>query len=147
MSGHKQPARAKKPQAKRILVVEDDERWARMVRLLLEGEGYAVETAGTVQAAAMLALANPFDLIVSDLGLPDADGEELFAFIAAQRTPAIALTGYGSPEDRRHSEELGFAAHLVKPVDPEHLFSTIEQVLASNVPAPHPVGGARQHGP
>jgi CheY-like chemotaxis protein len=114
----------------RILVVEDDVSFARLVRLLLEGEGFEVETAGTVQAAAVEALASSFDLIVSDLNLPDGDGEELLAFIAAERVRAIALTGYASAEDRHHSLERGFAAHLVKPVDPERLLRTVQPVLA-----------------
>lgn len=120
----------------RILVVEDDTSFARVVRLLLESEGFEVETVGTLPATAVEALASSFDLIVSDLNLPDGDGEALLTFIAAQRVRAIALGRHESAEDRHDSLERGFAAQLVKPVDPACLLGMVRQVLAD--PARHP---------
>lgn len=121
----------------RILIVEDYESYARMLRRLLTLEGFEVDTAATLQEAALRTLACPPDLILSDLTLPDGDGEELLTFLAAQGVPAIALTGHGAPADVRRSRAAGFVAHLVKPVEETELLNTIDRVLnGSQVPAP-----------
>ena len=74
--------------------------------------------------------AGSFDLIISDIGLPDATGLDLVRRAVGLRGPvaAIALTGYGMEEDIRRSREAGFTAHLTKPIDFAKLEAMIRQV-------------------
>ena len=76
---------------------------------LLRGLGHEVTTAGTIAAALESVEASDFDLIISDIGLPDGSGLELMRQVVARRgpVPAIALTGYGMEEDIRGSREAG----------------------------------------
>jgi len=115
----------------RLLLVEDHADTARVMANLLSGEGYAVQTAGDVASALELARQNRFDLIISDLGLPDGSGLDLMRAIRADgcAVRAIALSGYGMEEDVRKSREAGFLEHLTKPVDVERLAGTIRRVL------------------
>ncbi len=107
-----------------ILIVEDHEDTASMLKLLLRQEGHSVKIAGGVIAAQELAAENQFDLLMCDLGLPDGNAYDLMRELK-QRSAirGVALSGYGSPEDIRDSLAAGFEAHLVKPVD----FSTLMQ--------------------
>ena len=77
-----------------------------------------VETAGDVATALELAGRHPFDLLISDLGLPDGSGHDLMRELRSRghTFPGIALSGYGQEEDILRSREAGFAAHLTKPV-------------------------------
>lgn len=76
-----------------------------------------------------LARATPFDLLISDLGLPDGTGLELMRQVNALRpTKGIAVTGRDEPGDLRECEDAGFAAHLTKPTDLPRLLATIQQV-------------------
>ena len=115
----------------RLLLVEDHADTARVMANLLSGEGYAVQTAGDVASALELARRNRFDVIISDLGLPDGSGLDLMRAIRADgcAVRAIALSGYGMEEDVRKSREAGFLEHLTKPVDVERLAGTIRRVL------------------
>jgi CheY-like chemotaxis protein len=71
-----------------------------------------------------------FDLLVSDLGLPDGSGLDLMRELRSrgQALPAIAVSGYGQEEDLAHSRAAGFSAHLIKPVDPNRLLTAISVV-------------------
>ena len=71
-----------------------------------------------------------FDLIVSDIGLPDGTGLDLMRKVksAGRIVPAIALTGYGMDEDIRRSREAGFTTHMTKPIDFTKLEAMIRQV-------------------
>jgi signal transduction histidine kinase len=107
---------------RRILVVEDSRDAAESLRLLLEMLGHEVQVAGTgpegVQAAANWLP----EVVVSDIGLPGLDGYEVARRIrrlpGMQNALLVALTGYGSDEDRMRSRQAGFNHHLVKPADP-----------------------------
>ncbi len=123
-------AETARPTALRILVVEDEPATLRLMARLLRGLGHEVETAGTIASALEVVEAGRFDLIVSDIGLPDGSGLELMRRAVARRgaVPAIALTGYGMEEDIRRSREAGFTAHLTKPIDFAKLESMIRQV-------------------
>ncbi len=102
----------------RILLVEDHASTLFVLNKLLSNLGHQVTTATCVAEATRLAQSNAFDVLLSDLGLPDGSGHELVARIGsgfAGRT--IALSGYGSEADVRNSHEHGFAVHLTKPVD------------------------------
>jgi CheY-like chemotaxis protein len=102
----------------RLLIVEDHTDTALMLARLLKASGYRVKTAGTASEALELVEREPFDVLVSDLGLPDATGLELMRKIGERHTlKGIAMSGYGMDEDIRKSLEAGFSEHLVKPVD------------------------------
>jgi CheY-like chemotaxis protein len=122
-----EPAR---PTSLRILVVEDEPATLRLMARLLRGLGHEVETAGTIASGLEAVEGGRFDLIVSDIGLPDGSGLELMRRAVARRgpVPGIALTGYGMEEDIRRSREAGFTAHLTKPIDFGKLEAMIRQV-------------------
>ncbi len=118
-------------QRPRLLVVEDHEHMARMMQQLLESEGFEVATTGTLHDAIELAHTRPFDLVLSDLTLPDGHGDELPQRLRdVGPPPSVALSGYGAPEDIQRSRAAGFAEHLVKPVDADQLVATLRRVLA-----------------
>jgi len=114
----------------RILLVEDHGDTAVMMQYLLTSQGHEVETAGDVATAVAAAGAKPFDLLVSDLGLPDGNGVDLMRTLRQRghAFPGIALSGFGQEEDIRRSREAGFAAHLIKPASPERLTEVIGAV-------------------
>jgi nitrogen-specific signal transduction histidine kinase/CheY-like chemotaxis protein len=115
------------PSSLRILVVEDEPATRRLMARLLSGLGHTVMTAGTIATALEV---GEYDLIVSDIGLPDGSGLDLMRRVVSRRgpVPAIALTGYGMEEDIRRSQEAGFTAHLTKPIDFAKLEAMIRQV-------------------
>ena len=82
-------------------------------------------------ASALEAAAGDYDLIISDIGLPDGSGLELIRQVVARRgpIPAIALTGYGMEEDIQRSRKAGFTAHMTKPIDFTKLQSMIQQIV------------------
>jgi PAS domain S-box-containing protein len=113
----------------RILLVEDHADTRAVLERLLRRYGYDVRTAGSV-AAAVEAAGAPFDVLVSDIGLPDGTGYELAERLRERgELCAIALSGYGMEEDVRRSREAGFAEHLTKPVDIHRLHEVIESLL------------------
>ena len=88
--------------------------------------------ATTCAEALAAARPNAFDLIVSDLGLPDGSGLDLVGPLSqVTKAPAIALSGYGMPDDARKSLAAGFLVHLTKPIAVERLWATIDGILAS----------------
>jgi PAS domain S-box-containing protein len=115
---------------KRILLVEDHGPTAFIMRRLLVKWGYQVELATCIRTAREMAAGSAFDLVISDLGLPDGHGHELMAHLHQQYgLRGIALSGYGSGGDVEKSLASGFVEHLTKPVDFELLRSTIATVL------------------
>ena len=77
----------------------------------------------------MLACTHPFDLVISDLGLPDGDGVDLMAQLTKDYgLRGIALSGYGMAADRAKTEAAGFLSHLVKPVDFDQLDRVLHEV-------------------
>jgi PAS domain S-box-containing protein len=112
-----------------ILLVEDEAATLRLMTRLLNGLGHRVTAAGTVADAWTAFQTGDFDLIVSDIGLPDGTGLDLMRKVkAVRRVPAIALTGYGMDEDVRRSREAGFTTHMTKPIDFTKLEAVIRQV-------------------
>jgi CheY-like chemotaxis protein len=118
------------PSPLRVLVVEDEPATLRLMARLIRGLGHAVTTAGTIASAYEVFEAGEFDLIVSDIGLPDGTGLELMRRVVALRgrIAAIALTGYGMEDDIIRSREAGFTAHMTKPIDFNKLEAMIRQV-------------------
>jgi PAS domain S-box-containing protein len=114
----------------RILLVEDHPDTARIMLRLLRHHHYDVQWAGSIGSALKLAAEHPFDLVVSDLGLPDGSGLELMRQLrATYGLKGIALSGYGMEEDVRRSREAGFVEHLTKPVNFPALREKIEHVV------------------
>jgi two-component system, chemotaxis family, CheB/CheR fusion protein len=116
----------------RILLVEDHEDTRWVVARLLRRRGHLVRTAGGVREALDAAEAGAFDLLISDLGLPDGSGLDLMRHLDGRPgLRAIALSGFGMDEDRAESRYAGFAHHLTKPVEFRDLERTILQVTAT----------------
>lgn len=111
----------------RILLVEDHADSAMVVQRLLVQLGHAVEIRDSVAGATQLfGDGNIFDLLLSDIGLPDGTGIDLIREIRKQhQLPAVALTGFGMEEDINRCREAGFNAHLTKPVS----FQKLEALL------------------
>lgn len=113
----------------RILLVEDHIDTSRAMARLLSRIGHQVRTAGTVRAAVDAVRAGPVDLVISDLGLPDGNGHDLMRMLRGfGPVRGIALSGYGSDDDVRRSQDAGFDTHLTKPTDFENLVETIEKL-------------------
>jgi two-component system CheB/CheR fusion protein len=117
----------------RVLVVEDNPDAAEGLRLLLELYGHEVRVAHTGPDGVQAASEWLPGAVVSDIGLPGFDGCEVARRIRGvpgmERALLVAVTGYGSEEDRRHVREAGFDLHLVKPADPADL----QRALAARV--------------
>jgi len=116
--------------ALRILLVEDHGDTARIMKRLLQMDGHEVRAAGDVATGLEMALGEAFDLLISDLGLPDGSGVDLMRRLRASgsKLPGIAVSGYGQEEDIRRSREAGFAIHLTKPTSPDRLAESIAAV-------------------
>jgi CheY-like chemotaxis protein len=113
-----------------ILVVEDHADSARALARLLSSEGHHVSHAEGYATAMQMAQSQRFDLLLTDLGLPDGDGCALLAEMRSlYHVPAIAVTGYGMAPDVRRCRDAGFDAHILKPIKAQVLFSSIERVL------------------
>ncbi|MES2707401.1 MAG: PAS domain S-box protein [Verrucomicrobiota bacterium] len=118
------------PRAWRLLLVEDHEDTSRMLSLLLGRRGFMVRTAATVAGALEIVETGTFDLVISDLGLPDATGYDLMRRIRdVHHLPGIAMSGYGMEDDLRRSREAGFREHIVKPIRIAQLEEAIHRVL------------------
>jgi signal transduction histidine kinase/ActR/RegA family two-component response regulator len=118
-------------QPMRILLVEDHEDTNRSLTSLLRRRGYQVQSALTFQSALELSAKEKFDVLISDLGLPDGSGIDLIQKLASKPLLGIALTGFGMEQDIRRSRDVGFHHHLVKPIDLNKLDSLIQEGAAS----------------
>jgi CheY-like chemotaxis protein/anti-sigma regulatory factor (Ser/Thr protein kinase) len=114
-----------------ILLVEDHEPTRTTLANILVRRHHNVKMAISVTEALALAARNEFDVVISDIGLPDGTGHELFKKLRKRSAvKGIALTGYGMDEDVLRSQEAGFDAHLTKPVRIESLEATLAKVTA-----------------
>jgi HAMP domain-containing protein/signal transduction histidine kinase/ActR/RegA family two-component response regulator len=105
-------------QPMRVLLVEDHEDTNRSLTKLLLRRGYHVQSALSFQSALDLIAKEQFDVLISDLALPDGNGIELMQTLGSERPVlGIALTGFGMESDIRKSQDAGFKHHLVKPID------------------------------
>lgn len=126
-----QPDAQEPGEGRRILFVEDHADTRYVMSLLLKSFGCVVTTAGSVKEAVEISDCNPFDLLVSDIGLPDGTGMDVMRHVADRhRLKGIALSGFGQDSDRLRSEEAGFSRHLVKPVNLQILQQAIEELVA-----------------
>ena len=115
----------------RILLVEDHLDTRQVMSVLLSSFGCIVSVAGTVKEAVALADREQFDLLVSDIGLPDGTGLEVMRRVSErQHVKAIAISGFGQEDDLRRSREAGFVMHLTKPVNLKMLREAISSLGA-----------------
>ena len=127
----------------RILLVDDEPDGRDATREFLVALGAEVTAAGSMNEALTL-LAPVHDVLVSDIGMPSGDGYELLGRVRqlpperGGRIPAVALTAYARPEDRRRALAVGFAAHVAKPVDPSALVGAIQALARAKAPDPAP---------
>jgi signal transduction histidine kinase len=112
----------------RLLLVEDNADAAEALGLSLQQLGYVVAHAHSRGEALAMIDDERYDVVLTDLGLPDGSGIEIGRRVGA-RVPVIALSGFGSPGDLRDSAAAGFIAHLVKPVDPAAVHDTVQAAL------------------
>ena len=123
------PAAAQEEKHWKILLVEDHPDTLRILFRLLNKWGYAITSADSVHAALEAAGKERFDLLVSDLGLPDGSGLDIMRQMkSSYGIPGIALSGYGTENDLRQSREAGFEEHLIKPVDIETLRTALQKI-------------------
>ncbi|MGC4072813.1 MAG: PAS domain S-box protein [Nibricoccus sp.] len=117
----------------RLLVIEDHTPTRNTLKSLLERRSFEVLTAGSAVEARELARQQPPDLVISDIGLPDADGCTLMKEFRETNPalPGIALSGYGMDEDLARTREAGFVEHLTKPVNVGALERAIEKIFST----------------
>jgi signal transduction histidine kinase len=119
----------------RILMVDDHDDTRMIMSRLLRARGYEVEEAATVAEAIKKFTDGDFELVISDLGLPDGNGHQLMEQLLRLRpVKGIALSGYGMESDVSRSAEAGFLHHLIKPVN----FAALDKVISDIA---RPLGG------
>jgi PAS domain S-box-containing protein len=106
----------------RALIVDDEGDALELIRRVLEGQGASVTAAGSGEEALRLLETSEPDVIISDIGMPGMDGYQFMRRMRAaepkdRRTPALALTAFARPDDRKHAILAGYQAHLAKPFD------------------------------
>jgi PAS domain S-box-containing protein len=122
---------------KRVLIVEDDPATAQVVSAILEHFGMHPKTAGSGAQALDLLNSDGFDLLISDLGMPEMDGYTLIRMLRSReeidgrpRLRAIALSAFARKEDRSQTADAGYDLHLAKPASPEELLQAVSSLLA-----------------
>jgi CheY-like chemotaxis protein len=118
-----------------VLVVDDNPDAAESLALVLEQAGHRVRVAGDGLAALDAAREVRPDVVLLDLGMPGMNGFEAARRLredpAARPALLVAVTGWDGDEDRRRTRAAGFAHHLVKPADPEHVLALVSEFAAS----------------
>jgi CheY-like chemotaxis protein len=114
------------------LVVDDVADVTEMLAVVLTHAGYSVVTAASAPAALKAARERQFDVIISDIGMPEMNGYQLAREVRQlpgyQTVPMVAVTGYSMFDDKERSTNAGFNAHMTKPIDPRALLELIEQL-------------------
>lgn len=118
------------PDPRKVLLIDDDADVRAALSALLELDDHVVTVAASGALGLRLALADPPDVALIDVGLPDMNGYEVVGRLRAdprgEGIVAVALTGYGQPEDVRRALEAGFDVHLTKPVDRARLAEVLQ---------------------
>jgi CheY-like chemotaxis protein len=103
-----------------------------MLAVVLTHAGYNVVTAASAPAALNAARERQFDVIISDIGMPDMNGYQLAREVRQlpgyEAVPMVAVTGYSMFDDKERSTKAGFNAHMTKPIDPRALLDLIEHL-------------------
>lgn len=130
-SANPRAARRVSTERLRILLVEDHGDTVRTLHVLLTRMGYEVTSAECYCDAVALLADRKFDLLVSDIGLPDGSGWDLMRVVQEQQgIKGIAISGFGMEEDVRRSRDAGFFDHLTKPVNICELEAAIQSANA-----------------
>jgi DNA-binding NtrC family response regulator len=116
----------------RILLIDDDLGLSEVIVMLLEREGYVLESAGTLKQGLALLETRALDLVVTDLKLPDGTGLDVIAGVRARRPrlPIIMITSYSSMESAIAALRAGAADYVIKPFDNEELLQAIARTLS-----------------
>src|SRR5205085_10007 len=115
----------------RVLVVDDHVDTCTGMQMMLERRGYRVSVAHTADQAVEKAEQEAFDLVISDIGLPDRSGYELMQELSsAKNLRGIALSGFGMESDVTRARAAGFSEHLTKPINFDRLDEAIQMLLA-----------------
>jgi len=112
-----------------ILVVENHPDTREFLVLMLQGLGYEVVAADSMAAALTQSTKARFDVLISDIGLPDGDGWRLLARMKARPPFTIAMSGFGMSADRIRSKQAGYRHHLVKPMGLEQLEGILQEAV------------------
>ncbi|WP_027724432.1 response regulator transcription factor [Tuberibacillus calidus] len=113
-----------------ILVVDDEERIRRLLRMYLERENYTIEEAANGEDALEMALSHDYDLIILDLMLPGIDGIEVCTKLRETKaTPVIMLTAKGEEANRVQGFEVGTDDYIVKPFSPREVVLRVKALL------------------
>ncbi len=116
---------------RRVLLVDDHHDTCIGMKRMLERHGYEITLAHSAEQAVEKVRTEEFDLLISDIGLPDRSGYELMREVRLNKDlPGIALSGFGSEQDVNQAREAGFAEHLTKPINFERLEKTIQTLLS-----------------
>jgi CheY-like chemotaxis protein len=114
------------------LIVDDVADVTDMLAVLLTHAGFEVSTASRAQEAIALAREHHFDVIISDIGMPEMNGYQLAQALRSlpgyETVPMVAVTGYSMFDDRNRSLTAGFDEHVTKPLDPRAFLELIEQL-------------------
>ena len=118
------------PTLRRVLVVDDHRDTCTGMKMMLERRGYEITVAHSAEQAVVKAHERDFDLLISDIGLPDRSGYDLMRELRESKSlPGIALSGFGSEHDVSKARAAGFAEHLTKPINFEQLEEAIQNLL------------------
>jgi CheY-like chemotaxis protein len=127
-----QTVRTRSRKGRSALVVDDVADVTEMLAVLLTHAGYDVVTAASARAALDAARARQFDVVISDIGMPEMNGyqlaREMRTMPGYETVPMVAVTGYSMFDDKERSTNAGFNAHMTKPIDPRALIDLIEQL-------------------
>ena len=116
----------------RLLLVDDHVDTCTGMKMMLERRGYDISVAHSADQAAQKARSEHFDLLISDIGLPDRTGYELMSELRKSKgLPGIALSGFGAEADVTQARDAGFSEHLTKPINFERLEQAIRRLLES----------------
>jgi CheY-like chemotaxis protein len=128
------PGADRKQSARRrhLLLVDDHVDTCKGMKLMLERRGYDITVAHSATQAVQKTNEADFDLLISDIGLPDRSGYELMSELRKSKPmPGIALSGFGMDADVDKAREAGFSEHLTKPINFERLEEAIRRLLES----------------
>jgi signal transduction histidine kinase len=118
-------------QALKILLVDDHHDTCAALEKLLARRGHLVAVSHDVRSAMDAAVRNKFDLLISDIALPDGTGMDLMMQLrAVANVPGIAISGFGNDGDIERSLQAGFSEHLIKPIKLDNLEAAIERAIA-----------------
>jgi CheY-like chemotaxis protein len=122
----------------RVLMLDDDLDSQRLVTRILEATQASVTPVSSATEALELLERETFDIVISDIGMPNIDGYMFIQRVRSaangkHRLPAVALTAFARPEDRRHALEAGFDRFLSKPIEAAELQATVKELLEQTV--------------